>query len=438
MGARVSKRGRSWYVYSSFEGKRKARACKTRDEAERIAKGIRLEQLRGSFGLSAPEQQHVTTFQQAAEEWLERYVKRHCRPSTYEGYARLLRQQVFPLFGYKPYHEVSRRDVETLANTMSDKGLSKSTIKFCVGAIRGVYNDAIDNGANLNNPAARPGKFLRDKTDRRLKIVPLTAEEIHRLLEAARALDQERADRPMKEVSPSYHLFLLTGVRTGLRLGELMGLQWGDLDFAGRFIEVKRQWNRGAYSPTKSGKGRRVDMSLQLCGALRQAMDSRRVELAIQGRELAPEEAIFRTTVGRPLQESNVRRRLLAPCLERAGLRQIHPHVLRHTFASLLLSNGEPITYVKEQLGHASIQLTVDTYGHLIPGANKAAVDRLDDAECISPATNRRATPAKRPTLTRAAQEVELLGFVEQEGGDPSGTRTPDSLLKRQELYRLS
>jgi hypothetical protein len=134
----------------------------------------------------------------------------------------------------------------------------------------------------------------------------------------------------------------------------------------------------------------------------------------------------------------SIRRGLLAPCLEQAGLRKVHPHVLRHTFASLLLSNGEPITYVKERLGHASIQLTVDTYGHLIPLANKAAVDQLDDAERVSPAINRQATPTRGPSISRDAHVMEPSGFVEQEGGDPSGTRTPDTLLKRQELYRLS
>jgi integrase len=71
--------------------------------------------------------------------------------------------------------------------------------------------------------------------------------------------------------------------------------------------------------------------------------------------------------------------------LAKAGLRRIRFHDLRHTFASLLLQNGESLVYVKEQLGHSSIQVTVDTYGHLIPGANRAAVDRLDDATSRNP-----------------------------------------------------
>ena len=77
--------------------------------------------------------------------------------------------------------------------------------------------------------------------------------------------------------------------------------------------------------------------------------------------------------------------RVFYKVLAQAGLRRIRFHDLRHTFASLLLQKGESLVYVKEQLRHSSIQVTVDTYGHLIPGANRAAVDRLDDATGRNP-----------------------------------------------------
>ena len=85
---------------------------------------------------------------------------------------------------------------------------------------------------------------------------------------------------------------------------------------------------------------------------------------------------MFPSREGTALEERNVRH-VFTRMLEKAELRQIRIHDLRHTYASLLLQQGESIVYVKEQLGHASIQITVDTYGHLIPGANRAAVDRL-------------------------------------------------------------
>jgi integrase len=73
--------------------------------------------------------------------------------------------------------------------------------------------------------------------------------------------------------------------------------------------------------------------------------------------------------------------RVWAPVLKAAGVRYRNPHVLRHSFARLLLAQGESLAYVRDQLGHASIRLTVDLYGHLVPGGNRAAVDRLDDVE---------------------------------------------------------
>jgi integrase len=77
---------------------------------------------------------------------------------------------------------------------------------------------------------------------------------------------------------------------------------------------------------------------------------------------------------------NNLRRRVFYPCLEKAGLRRVRIHDLRHTYASLLIQQGESLAYIRDQLGHHSIQVTVDIYGHLVPGGNQAAVDRLDDA----------------------------------------------------------
>jgi site-specific recombinase XerD len=88
---------------------------------------------------------------------------------------------------------------------------------------------------------------------------------------------------------------------------------------------------------------------------------------------------VFVTDEGHQITHSNFRRRVFEPLLTNASLRKIRFHDLRHMFASLLLQQGESPHYVKEQIGHHSIQVTVDIYGHLIPGANRKAVDCLDD-----------------------------------------------------------
>jgi len=85
------------------------------------------------------------------------------------------------------------------------------------------------------------------------------------------------------------------------------------------------------------------------------------------------------------LDGDNLRHRVFYKILAKAGLRRIRLHDLRHTFAPLLIQNGESLAYIRDQLGHSSIQVTVDTYRHLIPGANRQAVDRLDDDTTRNP-----------------------------------------------------
>ncbi|HKA53823.1 MAG TPA: site-specific integrase [Candidatus Binatia bacterium] len=87
---------------------------------------------------------------------------------------------------------------------------------------------------------------------------------------------------------------------------------------------------------------------------------------------------------GTMLNPDNFRHRVWFKLLEKAGLRRIRIHDLRHTFASLLIQQGESLAYVKEQMGHHSIRVTVDMYGHLVPGGNKAAVDRLHEPGSVS------------------------------------------------------
>ena len=95
-------------------------------------------------------------------------------------------------------------------------------------------------------------------------------------------------------------------------------------------------------------------------------------------------EWVFCNREGKLPDMQNVKNRHFHKCLEKAGLRRIRFHDLRHTFASLLLTNGESLTYVKDQLGHSSIKMTVDTYGHLVPVANRAAMDRLPTVEDLA------------------------------------------------------
>ncbi len=132
-----------------------------------------------------------------------------------------------------------------------------------------------------------------------------------------------------------------------------------------------------------------MDLSDALLYTLTELKKQRKEEWLAKGyNEIPP--WVFCNLEGNPLDPFNLKYRHFQKCLEQCGLRRIRFHDLRHTFASLLIQNGEPLAYIKEQLGHSSIKMTVDVYGHLEPGALREAVNKLpslDDSKPIEPSS---------------------------------------------------
>ncbi|MGC1942245.1 MAG: tyrosine-type recombinase/integrase [Candidatus Acidiferrales bacterium] len=115
------------------------------------------------------------------------------------------------------------------------------------------------------------------------------------------------------------------------------------------------------------------------------------------------------TTSGSPLHGVNIYHREFLPCVEAAGLRRITFHALRHSYASHLIQAGASLTYVKEQMGHSSIQVTVDTYGHLVPGADIAWVDKLDATTNPQPSATY-TQPEENEQVAKAPQLIDKIG----------------------------
>jgi integrase len=376
-------------------GKRAAEAA-----AEKI-------QAKLALGEAMPWQDRaVPTFREAAERWLATYGPlRQLRESTRDLYKRNLETHVFPRFGPKPVTQVSREDMRALIADLLGRGRSRSMIHNVIAPIRQTLGQLVEDGVLVVNPAERLGRYLRDKTDARLRIDPLTVEEEALFLSVARV------------ACPRHYPMLLCALRTGLRLGELRGLQWGDLDFQGRFVEVRRSLQDGGrVELPKNGKIRRVDMSAHLAEALQRLRAARAEEALKRGWGAIPD-WLFCNEDGRPLWKSDFERRIFHRVLAKAGLRRVRFHDLRHTFASRLIQNGESLAYVRDQMGHHSIKVTVDIYGHLVPGANKAAVDRLDattpgvsDATIRDPGVTEDTSGATGRPVTPQIQMVELRG----------------------------
>jgi integrase len=153
-------------------------------------------------------------------------------------------------------------------------------------------------------------------------------------------------------------VILYVDAYSGLRRGELFGLKWEDVDEGANQIRVRRSIYQGAVTKPKTKSSERVvDVPGRIIDMLR---TYRKALPPLEG------DYVFRTDTGSPLDPDNWFKRRFVPTVKRAGLRPtIGLHTLRHTYASLLIAEGESIKYVSRQLGHASIQITADTWAPL-------------------------------------------------------------------------
>lgn len=387
MGVKVRERPAGsgiWWIFIDHQGNRKAKKVgKDKKFAFDVAKKVEAQLALGHFNLNE-EKPEIPRFKDYAEIWLNGYIKNLRRHSTFTRYQDILNRYIYPTLGGKLLSEIGRGGIRDLLLKLHKNGLSKSTITLVKDVISGPLFFAVDEELIPVNPATGITKRLQLGRDKTISIQPLIGDEIHLFLSTC------------QDKTPEYYHFFLCAFRTGMRLGEVLALHWGDVDWHGKFIQVQRSYKLGRITPTKTGKVRRVDMSDQLIEGLRSLHGLRKKE-ALKGGQGEVNDIIFHRA-GKYMEQNYIRR-VFKRLLMRAGLREIRLHDIRHTFASLLLSDGASPVYVKEQLGHSSIQMTVDIYGHLIPSSNREMVNRLD--------TQPSAT-YPQPVIKEKAQPLEI------------------------------
>lgn len=374
MGVTVRKKNSKWYVFINHNGQRKAKCIgENRAAAIQVKRALEAKLALGDFGVLGDADSKAPLFGEYADLWLKDYARLVCKTSTLDGYLSVLRQHLRPKFTSRPLNEIKRSDIKSLINNLIVKGLKRSTVRNALSILRGIFNQAIEDGLLESNPAASLGRFTRTAKASEVKGVALTPEEIKKLLDTA------------QRVRPEHFPIFLLAVKAGLRRGELVALQWGDIEFGkdendrNRFIVVQHNFVRREHTSTKSKKARRVDMSRGLRRVLLKLYDARLEAGALEGKSDLSKELVFSSPDGRILDPDNFYHRHFIPVLKESGIRKVRLHDLRHTFGSLLIQRGASIVYVKEQMGHSSIRVTVDTYAHLIPGADVSFIDRLDE-----------------------------------------------------------
>jgi len=289
------------------------------------------------------------TFNTLTEEWYNLNSQRW-QPGTRERYLSIIRDFLQPLHNLF-LDQVDRLKVKKLLVDLM-KIRSANTVQVVHAVISGIFSEAIDLGYVDKNPAyGLLKKILPPKNKRTLNAPdPFNRQDLLRLLEAA-----------WEKLPDPFPLILETMAMSGMRLGESLAMSCGNLDLRNCQYYVKETTRQGRYGPPKTG-GRLIDLDETLVVKLDNHIKKLKKESVTTG--VLPHYLFPRIT------QRMVQGALRRACTS-ARLRVRHPHDLRHTYATLLLMDHYSPAYVQKQLGHHSIEITVNIYGHWIPGEGR-------------------------------------------------------------------
>ena len=348
VSVREKKKGSGvWWIFIRHNGKRQSKKIGPKPLAKKVAEQIQAKLILGEY----EDNKHAEALNFYIDDWLNNYVLTLRLSSTYERYHGLFMKYIKSDIGRLKITDITSADIKKLLIKIF-KQTSKKTSELTLTILRGGFQQAIDAQIINADPTVGILKSLRLQESRK-KINPFTTSETAHILSTAKQF-----------LSFRKYCFFLCAFRTGMRLGELIALEWQDVSFQGRYIIVQRSYRRQVRDTTKTGKTRRIDMSDQLMEALQTLKQQSKDDIVfIHNDSHWPQNSV-----------RNVWRRLLA----QAEIDYRKFHTIRHTFATQLIQANISLGYIKNQLGHHSIRITVDTYGHWIPGDNRASINVLD------------------------------------------------------------
>ncbi len=336
-----------YYPVLVIDGKRKYHGGVARKrDADKILGELKQKVISGSYG------REELSFRQLYERWIEA-KSQSLSTSSLVGYESTFRLHVLDYLGDKLLSEITPLVIQDWIYELRKKDISPATIQKAYRCVRACLNQGRD--WDVINKSPYRGIILPRKGHEEMDY--LEPSELRRLLEVC--------EEP-------YKTLYITLAYSGLRLGETLGLAWKHIDFDNGAITVERSayYRDGTLQGVKTASSRRaVPLLSTLASALKQHHQ-------LQGRP-NPDYLLFTIDGVHPFDQSAVRRRFNR-YLDKAGLRHVTIHSLRHTFASVLLASGGSIKAVQRAVGHASAQMTLDVYGHLIAESLGETVRRAD------------------------------------------------------------
>lgn len=307
--------------------------------------------------------------------WLINIKKISLKPSSYDRLEYTAIKQVTPRLGTFKISEVTPEDIGKMMSDIKDEGLSYSTVKKAYDCVNAVMTYAFNKRDIQINPAVLSVKPNENNFQKK-EIRYFTKEEVAAITEECGRLYNTGTP-----VYPYGDAFILD-LHTGLRMGELIGLQKSDIDFESKKLTVKRNaqvvGKRNADGSRAAGRTTVLSTTKTYSGTRVISLNNTALEAAKRLCDSHPESPnVICGTKGNQVTHERLERsfyRVLDNCgIERAGV-----HSLRHTFASMLFDQGVDIKTISTLLGHASVKITMDTYIHLIRDTGKYAVETLE------------------------------------------------------------
>jgi integrase len=383
-----------WVVAITTDGKRKWFYGATAEEVTDKLSSAREQQRK-----HIPFTDERLAVGELLDTWLGNVKPPATRPKTWVVYEYMVRLHLKPALGHIRLVKLTSQHVRDFMAERLDSGLTATTVKHFRNTLRAALNQAIQDGKLYRNAAAL-AKAPAIET-RTLEVY--TPAEARILIEAARGHRLEA--------------LFTAAMGLGLRMGECLGLQWPDINFERGTLTVAhnlqrvRRVRRG--DAVKDGepkterllgrpKGKKIK-SLRMPAIVADALKRHR-ETQIEERRLAGSawrgdgEYVFTSSVGTPLEQRRLDREFKALC-DAAGLRRIKFHGLRHSAASLLIAQGVHPKAIQELLRHSSIQLTMDTYGHLFDEMQTETAAKMDAV----------LTPKTDPVAVKVAVKPKLV-----------------------------
>lgn len=390
VSVREKKKGSGvYFVFVRLDDQRVAKSVGKEAVAEAVAEKIRAQLLLGDMSVFAPnkkiEKEELKTFDHYSKSWMGALKLAKKTPATIERYGGILDKWVLPNLGKKLVMVITRKAIKDVLRKALKAGRSKATLELIRTVIKGPLDEALDDEQIMTNPTFEVLKSMHLTSDKK-KVTPFKAEEAARVVMTA------------KEHRPFYSDFFEFLFGTGVRLGEAIALKWDRVNLEENTMDIVLAFRREFGLP-KHGRFRDVDLSDDLVRMLKRRR-IRQKENALKRGVSAPEFVFTRATeMDAHLLHPNTRnlvllemrrtkptdtyihpnsiRKALKSILKIAELPHHRVHDCRHTYASLLISDGFPINYVSEQLGHSNVTITLETYTHWLPTEDINAANRL-------------------------------------------------------------